>query len=213
MERSKRTITAVTVFLVIFHQVGVLGLHLPSTQPLFEKLIPLNLLLSLGVIALFHRVWSTQFSIFLFIIFWAGYLVEVVGVGTEAIFGAYTYGDSLGFKIAGVPPIMGVNWILTVYLTGVVSQSLGNNIWTRSALGAGLMVLLDFFIEPMAMKFDMWDWPGHVVPLQNYFAWFVIGFAMQFGFHSLQQEKSNPLAMPLFLIQLIFFASILVISI
>lgn len=213
MERSKRTITAVTVFLVIFHQVGVLGLHLPSTQPLFEKLIPLNLLLSLGIIALFHRVWSTQFSIFLFIIFWAGYLVEVVGVGTEAIFGAYTYGDSLGFKIAGVPPIMGVNWILTVYLTGVVSQSLGNNIWTRSALGAGLMVLLDFFIEPMAMKFDMWDWPGHVVPLQNYFAWFVIGFAMQFGFHSLQQEKSNPLAMPLFLIQLIFFASILVISI
>ncbi|MEO1451721.1 MAG: carotenoid biosynthesis protein, partial [Bacteroidota bacterium] len=106
MERTKRTITAVTVFLAIFHQVGVLGLHLESTQPLFEKLIPLNLLLSLGVLALFHKAWTTQFSIYTFVIFWAGYLVEVLGVATEAIFGTYTYGESLGFKIAGVPPMM-----------------------------------------------------------------------------------------------------------
>lgn len=212
MERSKRTVTAVIIFLVIFHQVGVLGLHLEFSRELFEKLIPLNLLLSLGIISLFHRVWTTQFSIYLFIIFWAGYLVEVLGVATEAIFGTYAYGESLGFKVAGVPPMMGINWVLTVYLTAIVSQGIGRNLWTRSIIGAALMVFLDFLIEPMAMKFDMWDWPDHAVPLQNYFAWFVIGFAMQFGFHSLNQEKSNPVALPLYIIQIIFFASILVIS-
>ena len=212
MERSKRQATAAIIFLAIFHEIGLIGLHLDATQELFQQLIPLNLLLSVGVLAYFHRSWTSNFGIFIFVIFWAGYLVELLGVKTGVIFGEYSYGASLGPKVAGIPPMIGVNWILLVYITGITSQKLTTNLWFRSTLGALFMVLLDLLIEPMAIRYDMWTWQGGVIPLQNFFAWFVISWGMQYGFHSLHQEKKNPVAYPLYLIQLVFFLTFLVIQ-
>lgn len=212
MERSKRLVTAAIIFLAIFHEIGLIGLHLDSTRELFQQLIPLNLLLSVGVLAYFHRSWTSNFGIFVFIIFWAGYLVELLGIKTGVIFGEYSYGASLGPKIAGVPPMIGVNWVLLVYITGITSQKLSSNLWLRATLGALFMVLLDMLIEPMAIRYDMWTWQGGIIPVQNYFAWFVISWGMQYGFHNLHQEKNNPVAYPLYLIQLVFFLSFLVIQ-
>jgi putative membrane protein len=212
MERSKRLVTAAIIFLAIFHEIGLIGLHLDFTRELFQQLIPLNLLLSVGVLAYFHRTWTSNFGIFIFIIFWAGYLVELLGTKTGVIFGEYAYGASLGPKIAGVPPMIGVNWILLVYITGITSQKLSSNLWFRATLGALFMVLLDMLIEPMAIRYDMWTWQGGSIPLQNYFAWFAISWGMQYGFHTLHQEKTNPVAYPLYLIQLVFFLSFLVIQ-
>ncbi|MDX2246776.1 MAG: carotenoid biosynthesis protein [Bacteroidia bacterium] len=211
MERSERNAKLVTGFLVIFHFVGIIGLHLEETRKLFQSLTPLNLLLTVGLLAWFHRSWTMKFGIFAFIIFWAGYLVEVVGVYTGAIFGSYTYGEAFGFRLASVPPLIGLNWLMLVYLTGMVSQGLVNNIWARATVGAILLVFLDFLIEPVAMTQDFWHWRDAQIPAQNYFAWFLIGWVMLYGFHSIHEEKSNAIALPVYLIQIMFFATFMVV--
>ena len=212
MERSKTAITIAIIFLVIWYQVGIVGLHISESRALFQSLIPVNILVSLGILGLFHRVWNMQFGIFIFGIFWAGYLIELIGMHSGVIFGSYSYGDSLGFKVSGVPPLIGLNWLLLVYITGIIAQKASSTFSMRIALGAGLMVILDMLIEPMAMNYDMWNWDEGHVPVLNYVGWFVVSAAMQFAFHQLHQEKSNPLAYPMYLIQVAFFATFLVVS-
>lgn len=214
MERSKRTITYLIIFLVIVYEVGVLGFHLEETRELFEQLVPFNLLLSVFLLGLFHRKWTLGFGIFVFVVFWVGYLVELAGVQTGLIFGAYHYESSLGFKIGGVPPMIGVNWVLVVYISSIISQQMSPNIWVRTILSGIMVVLLDGLIEPMAIKYHLWAWdtPDGSIPIQNYAAWFMIGGIMSYGFHSLDQEKSNPLAAPVYVIQLLFFLSFVLID-
>jgi len=188
------------------------GLHLEESRALFQMLTPLNLLLSVGVLGLFHRQWTSNFGIYAFAVFWAGYLVELVGVKTGVIFGVYQYGGTLGPKVADVPPMIGINWLMLAYSSGILAQGLSSNLWLRTTLGAVFMVFLDILIEPVAMKLDFWTWQGGSIPLQNYFAWFVISWAMQYGFHSLHQEKSNPVAVPLYVVLLLFFGAFWVIG-
>ena len=212
MERSKTAITIAIIFLVIWHQVGVIGLHIDETREFFQSLIPVNIIVSLGILGVFHRVWNMQFGLFIFAIFWAGYLIELIGLHSGIIFGNYSYGSSLGFKVSGVPPLIGLNWLFLVYITGIIAQKASSTFSMRIILGAGLMVILDMLIEPMAMEYDMWTWADERVPILNYFGWFVVSAAMQFAFHQLHQEKSNPIAYPMYLIQIAFFATFLVVS-
>jgi uncharacterized membrane protein len=212
--QNRRASQWATILLVIFHQIGLVGLHLDSTRALFQQLVPMNLLLSITVLLLFHRVWSTRFAVFCFVIFWAGYLIELLGVSTEVIFGAYHYGTALGFKVGGVPPLIGINWLMLVYISGMLTRLLPINIWLRSLLAAGAMVLLDLLIEPMAIRYDFWAWDtlgGHI-PVQNFLAWFAVGFGMSYAFQRQPDVKSNPVAIPLYLVQLFFFLSFWVIE-
>ena len=98
-ERKSTRLIAVIV-LVVFHQAGLIGLHLEETRELFQQLVPMNLLLTLTLL-LFHRPWKTQFAIFCFLIFWAGYLVELLGVTTNVVFGPYHYERALGSRWQG----------------------------------------------------------------------------------------------------------------
>lgn len=208
MERSQSRATIAIIILVIFHQVGVIGLHLESTRELFISLVPGNLILSGIILGIFHRTWSTSFGILALVIFWAGYLVELVGVKTGIIFGAYSYDTALGFKIGGVPPLIGLNWLLLVYSTGIIARKALSNIWLRAAMGAGLMVILDLLIEPMAVRFDFWTWSEGEIPVQNFVAWFLTAAMMQIGFQYFQKDEEidNPIAYPFYLVQVAFFA-------
>ena len=207
MERKKHFLKIANGILILFHLVGIIGFHWEESRPLFQRLVPLNLLLSLGLLIPFHKEWNVPFGLFCGLIFLAGWGVEVLGVQGGWLFGPYSYGQALGFKLAEVPIIMGINWLLLIYLTGVISQSFSSNPLVNSALGAGLLVLMDFFIEPVAIQEDFWQWHMEHVPLRNYLAWYAIGFLMLRYFHGIGQTQNNPLALPLYLIMLAFFGA------
>lgn len=214
MERSKHWVTIAVLILVIFHQVGVVGLHLPQTRDLFVQLVPMNLLLSAGLLAWFHRPWTVSFGIVAFVIFWVGYLVELVGVKTGIIFGPYHYDTALGPKIAGVPPLIGLNWLLLTYSTGIIAMRAFRKVWVRVLAGALLMVVLDLLIEPMAIRFDFWTWDTetHEIPIQNFLAWFTVAVLMQVGLQTQSSDLRNPLAYPFYLVQVGFFAVFLLVD-
>lgn len=69
-----------------------------------------------------------------------------------------------------------------------------------------LMVLYDLFLEPAAMRLDMWSWEGGRIPFSNYAAWFLLSLLFHTLVRITGEEKINSRALPLFAVQIGFFA-------
>lgn len=196
----------VVALLIVYYSVGVVGLLLPFTREYFKGATYFTLLASVVILALFHGRFSRRQVLAALVIFLAGFLVEVVGVATGLLFGDYHYGTALGPRILDTPVMIGVNWLFLVYCSSLIVGRFVEPLFFRSLAAAAMMVVFDIALEPSAMWLGMWDWAGGVVPLQNYVAWFVIAFALNYvaGTMRLTNPK-NKLAGPLFFIQMAFF--------
>jgi putative membrane protein len=203
-EQKDKTLFVTTIILVVIHLVGVAGILSPY-KGLFLVLTPFNLLLSTTLLLINHKNFNANFYIFCFTIFLAGFFVEVIGTNRGFIFGSYSYGNTLGIKFLKTPIIIGVNWLLLIYTVGSIFNKLNKSIYFKSIIGAASLVILDLFIEPVAIKYNFWDWYEGVVPLQNYIAWFIISFIMLILFYKLNFNKENKLAKAMFIVQLVFF--------
>lgn len=194
--------------LVIFHAVGFWGLQFSGRPMYFQELTPLNLILTNILLFSLHRHWNTQFVIFAVVVTIAGFLAEVVGVHTGLLFGNYRYGAALGAKLWDVPLLIGLNWLLLIYSTGTITNRLNQPIVVKALAGAGLMLLYDFFMEPVAMQYDFWYWKNNQIPFSNYLGWLGLAFVLQLYFHKTTLYKQNPLAPFVYLVQLLFFVGL-----
>ena len=89
----------IPLILFIFYTVGIIGISIPSLNELTVSLTPMNLLLTAalffwGIGRRGFKMFSAAFSAFIL-----GYIVEVAGVSTGALFGEYSYGAPLGWKL------------------------------------------------------------------------------------------------------------------
>ncbi len=191
--------------LLTVHGFGLLGLLLPWSRPWFEAATPFSLLLSAGLLLYYHHDWRPAFLVFVAVAVLTGFFIEVAGVQTQAVFGAYTYQTSLGLKVLHVPLVIGINWLMLVYAIGVLCDPLRMHWLLKSMVAAVLMTGMDYLIEPFAMAHHYWVWAGASIPWQNYLGWFVVSFALQIVFYTLPFCKENPLAKYLMIIQAAFF--------
>jgi putative membrane protein len=205
-EQKDKRLFVNTIILVVVHLAGIIGISFTHYCGLFLQLSSFNLLLSTVLLFLNHKDFSKSFYIFCVTIFLAGFFIEVFGVHTRMIFGDYSYyGSFLGLQFLNVPLIIGINWLVLIYTIGSILNNLRTSIFIKSISGATALVILDFLIEPVAIKYNFWDWYEGFVPLQNYIAWFIVSFAFLIFFYKLHFNKENPLAKALFIIQLVFF--------
>jgi putative membrane protein len=198
--------------LVIVYIVGVIGFSLPQTKKLMPSLVWVNLLFTAVILLSYHKKWSREIVLALFLIGACGFLLEVIGVKTGRIFGYYQYGPTLGFALWDTPLMMFVNWLTTIYITRQVAEMVSKDIVMTSLLAAVLMVLLDYFLEPFAIKYGLWIWNSGEVPMQNYVAWLVAGFFLQYLFIRGVKFSPNKLSLPVYLIQLAFFVTLFLIN-
>ena len=136
-----------------------------------------------------------------------------------------TGGEVLGPHFNGVPWLIGVNWFVIVYCSGVIIQKvidwmsikyeesggrLSKRMVTISLVidGALLTVFFDWVMEPVAVKLGFWQWEGGEIPFFNYLCWFLISAALLLLFRYLRFEKTNHFAVHLFIIQLLFFLTL-----
>jgi putative membrane protein len=205
MERKSGSYKIALYLVVAMHLAGLVGLQHPLSRPFFEQLIAFNLVATAAIVFYFHTDFTYPFILFALLTLLAGYFVEVAGVHTGIIFGNYQYGKALGFKIWEVPLLIGLNWLVLVYCSGVITHQLPVPVFVKIFIGAFLMVLLDYLIEPIAIKHDWWSWQATDVPLQNYMGWFVSALVLLTFFHKLRFGKNNPIAPVVFAVQLLFF--------
>ncbi len=191
--------------LVIIHCVGVIGFYIPQIQPLMQKLIWVNILTTFIALFCYHKKWNKEFIFSAFLVGSIGYLIEVLGVKTGYLFGHYQYGPVLGFSFLDTPIIMFVNWLVVIYISRQIAEMVAKDAFLISCISALLMVLMDYFIEPFAIRHGMWTWNSGVVPIHNYIGWFVSGVLIQYLFQKAIKYPPNKLALPVYLIQLGFF--------
>ncbi|MEO8794460.1 MAG: carotenoid biosynthesis protein [Daejeonella sp.] len=204
MKSNKPLISSILI--ILFHVVGLIGFLTPSLSPLFIKIVPFHLLLMMLLLIFAHPDRNKEYWLFIVVTYFAGFIIELLGVTSGLIFGSYHYGDTLGWKISEVPLLIGINWVILIYCTGaVVKRFKIKSYIVRSLIGALFLVLLDILIEPIAIKFDYWRWDEMNIPFQNYIAWFVFSFIMLQFFFARQFRKKNLSADTMLICQVVFF--------
>ena len=136
--------TAVAVLLAIFFSVGLVGMLLPATNSFFLQLTPLALLLSFTVLALSDESRQRgKLIAYLLFIYLSSYAIEVAGVHTGLLFGAYSYGDNLGVKLWETPLIIGAKWFFLVYSTAAIFEKTKMSSATEILLASLSMLVYD----------------------------------------------------------------------
>jgi putative membrane protein len=192
--------------IAIFYGIGIVGFWIPFTHSFFTKLTPIALILSVVLLYYYnenHLNW--KISAYFIFVFLASYVIEVFGVKTGVIFGSYHYGGGLGLKLFETPILIGINWALMVYMSSAVFSKKSRNFFFQVIASSLLMLIYDFILEHSASKMDMWYWAGNQIPFLNYWMWFVIAILFQAIRYFSKIEIANKMAMPLFLVQMIFF--------
>jgi uncharacterized membrane protein len=134
-----------------------------------------------------------------------GLAAEAVGVRTGVPFGAYTYADSLGPRLLGVPVVVPLAWTMMAYPclllgrrlagrlggdeAGTAPAAIGRAGMERAAVtlfGAAALAAWDLYLDPQMAGAGHWTWlhpepalpgvPG--VPLTNYAGWLVVAASM-----------------------------------
>lgn len=207
---------------ILFHIIGLVGI-LFFNAAFFASLTPFNLLLSASLLIWTQEEKNNSFFIFVLVCYVVGFIVEYLGVNYGVLFGSYEYGSVLGMKFKNIPLIIGVNWFIIMYCSGVSVQLVLNHIWNKVKYddmplrnnvgfvsvildGALLAVFFDWVMEPVAVKLIFWKWLGDgSIPMFNYVCWFLVSCLLLLVFRLLPFKKNNHFALHLLLIQLLFF--------
>lgn len=223
MNRHKLPVSAFIA--ILFHVSGLIGMLFTEHKAWFIAHTPMNLLLMFLLLLWNQPKPNTSFLLFVLAAFLTGMGTEMIGVNTGKLFGCYHYGAVLGSHFNGVPWLIGINWFVMVYSSGVIMHLLHE--WMRNKYketgthlskklitvsfiidGALLTVFFDWVMEPVAVRLGFWQWEGDVIPFFNYLCWFLISAALLGLFRYLRFEKTNHFAVHLFIIQLLFFLTL-----
>lgn len=199
-------------FILIFYSIGVLGFLIPWTHNFFITITPYALLMSTYLLMIYHENHSRKVILIFSLIAILGFFIELIGVNTGIIFGQYSYGNALGFKIFNTPLLIAFNWVFLTYTAFAISTRISKSGMLQLLIAPSLMLSYDIILEQLAPKMDMWSWQYADVPLQNYLAWWVIGFLFVGLIKLFKIETKNPVAFLLFMSQLLFFVVLFVFS-
>ena len=195
--------------IILFHLIGVLGTLWVTTRELTLAVTPLNLVLSTLLIFFCQKNLDFKWILSALLIMVIGYLIEVLGVCSGEIFGAYGYGHVLGLSFYGVPVVIGLNWFMLTYVFGQIVAPLKTSLMLKALLAAAGMVLWDILIEPVAIELKYWHWDGGSIPLQNYLAWFIIGYIVQLIFLRANGMYRSNFSFYLLVSQALYFTAML----
>lgn len=212
MERfshNKKTQLYIRNILIALHVLGLIALATPFSHHLTLSLLPLGLLFNTAFLILFHRDKNLRHDIPAFLLLLIlGFMIEVAGVFSGAIFGIFFFGDNLGPKIWETPLVIGFNWAIMVYLTANIVEKIKLHVAYKILLGALLMVGYDIIMEIAGPKLELWEWLHYITPFKNYVAWFIVSLILHAALRLFKITLQNPLATTVFVLQTFFFMAI-----
>jgi putative membrane protein len=193
--------------IALFHITGAAILQF-SKGGLYQitlDLVPINLIFTALITFKYQSEYTAGFFKFGLLVFIFGIFIEMIGVNYGWIFGVYTYGEVLGYQIWNTPVLIGMNWLLLCYCSGALLEYLPLKTFLKWILSVGLLLSLDYFMEPVAMKNDFWTWENNSIPLQNYVGWAGSGAIFMLLYYNFNFPKKNRVAAGVWGIQFLFF--------
>jgi len=204
LKANKKNISIFIIWLV--HVSGFMGMLFYDLD-FFAGFTSVNLLLMSIILFLNIKLDSKYHILSILSIFLIGMITESLGVNYALIFGDYEYGNNLGFKLFGVPYLIGVNWIILTVISGNIASFITKNrsIVLTIIIGALLMLAMDFVMEPIAPKLDLWRFQNLIVPSSNYVGWLFVGLFTQAIYNLYFKEKEISVSTNLYLVFFLFF--------
>jgi bisanhydrobacterioruberin hydratase len=201
---------AVKIFFILFYSIGIAGLIYPGSTSLFITLIPWSLLLNVICLSLFHKGTRDIKTLFVFLFICLSSIgVEIAGVNSQCIFGAYHYRQSLGIRIFNTPLIIGLNWLFLTYATSSVMEDAKLPVIMKIASSSFLMVIYDIVLEQVAPRLEMWEWENGFTPLRNYLVWFALAVIFHSSIKAAGTNTRNPLSLVILASQFVFFIALI----
>lgn len=204
MKVNKKSISIFIIWLV--HISGLLGMLFYDLD-FFAGYTSVNLTLMSIILFFNFKLNSIHQILSVLSIFLIGMITEILGVNYGLIFGDYEYGNNLGSKLFGVPFLIGINWVILTAISANIAFFLTKNksVLSTVFIGALLMLVMDFVMEPVAPKLDMWRFENLIVPTSNYIGWLIIGLLTQMIYNLLFREKETIVSINLYAAFFLFF--------
>ena len=128
-----------------------------------------------------------------------GLVAEAVGTATGVPFGDYTYADSLGLKVLGVPVVVPLPWAMMAYPCLLAGQRLATARVPAALIGAWTLASWDLFLDPQMVEAGHWTWadptpalPGSPgVPISNYLGWLLVAVLMMAALQALPRRRAD----------------------
>ena len=111
-----------------------------------------------------------------------GLLAESAGTHAGVPFGHYSYADTLGPHVGGVPVVVALAWTMMAWPAALVARRLTTSAVGRVMVGMWALTSWDLFLDPQMVAAGHWQWatpspylPGvHTVPLTNLAGWLLV---------------------------------------
>ena len=182
-------------------------------------LITVSIYLVYIVLKSIHDSSKNRFLFWCCIVLTAGWVIEYLGLRTHFPFGHYRYGEVLQPQFVQVPLAIGFSW-LTICLSSLVISC---RIICRTRiqesfypyiiplLSAIFMFVFDVIMEHAALRLDYWAWQDHIIPVQNYMSWFVLGVFFTWAWFKLKvsMKSLSGFGVHVYLSQLLYFILVL----
>ncbi len=195
-------------FLILVYISGSIGFIV--NPAFFSPFTPYTLLLTCFVFLIHSPLADKKFLFSFFSIAFLGFIIEVIGVKTGLVFGKYSYGDGLGFKILNVPLIISINWAMLIFAGIRIVSSIFANKIVSLVFAALLVTLIDLLIEQVAPKLDFWQFEGGLPGLHNYLGWIGVAFFTSYFFYPTIIKGNRSVSLIILILQIIFFTSLFI---
>lgn len=198
---------AFAAFLLFAFGTGLIAHLTPRFLPLTRYTTdPLLLLINGFLLWLIYRRNRDSRLWWWVVIAYAGtFATEALGVATGLIFGEYAYGATMRIQWLGVPLVIALNWTLLILATNDLARRIIDHPLAVSLLASVMIAAYDYFIEPVAILLDYWQWEGGIVPVQNYVAWSLVALVFSLPLNFYRIRYRSPVLPVYLLAQLLFF--------
>ncbi|MBC7412472.1 MAG: carotenoid biosynthesis protein [Bacteroidia bacterium] len=193
-------------FLILVYISGSIGFVVFPN--FFSPFTPFTLLLTCFVFLIHNTTVGKKFVISFLVIAFLGFIIEIIGVRTGLIFGNYTYGNGLGYKLFNVPIVISINWAMLICAGIITVSRFFESKITVLVLTALLVTLIDLLIEQVAPKLDFWQFKNGFPTIHNYLGWVGVVFFTAYFFYPTIIKGNRTVSLIILILQIIFFTTL-----
>ena len=192
--------------IIVLHAMALTGIFSPWRDQ-FVLLTPFHLCLSLLLVLKRDDGNGNKLYMALLQISFISFLIEIIGVNSDLLYGKFAFGDSFGPKVASTPAIIGIVWSLFTLTAVQTTTILVKNPYLGATISALLITAMNYIMEPIAPKLGFWHWneASHEAGMHDYVGAFIQGWVFSYWLISRVKNLNNFVGFAFLLIQAAFF--------